>query len=283
MRNKRTSPYHINLGGIEVKVFEVGGSPRIRTRKKSDPLLLQGIHTHFTHEIFFAVNGRLKLVTEDYTRTFERSVLIIPPRLKHSSFPDAEGNFCLLFSIEDTPAGNALKEKLQDGITDLPITEDIVFFIRKLAEKCAIPTAAAERDCIHLAALIFNEVFAALSPEKQTAPGYEKSSREHISAIDAFINANLRKKFTLSDVAKSVFLSTKQIARIIEREYGMTFSEMVAEKRLAAAELLLKNTDLKIAEIAARTFPGTESYFYTLFKKKYGMSPLRYRKETKLF
>ncbi len=44
------------------------------------------------------------------------------------------------------------------------------------------------------------------------------------------------------------------------------------------AELLLKNTELKISEISLQSCLGSENYFYQVFKKKYGMSPLKYRK-----
>ncbi len=78
--------------------------------------------------------------------------------------------------------------------------------------------------------------------------------------------------------AEQVALSTKQITRIIRKSYGTSFSALVADKRLAAAKMLLKNTTLSVGEIAERTFPGSESYFYTLFKKKIGCSPVAYRK-----
>jgi len=82
-------------------------------------------------------------------------------------------------------------------------------------------------------------------------------------------------------VANNIFLSEKQISRIIEKEYKCTFSELLTEKRLAIAEVLLKTTDMKISDIAAQAFYGTETYFYTIFKNKYGMSPLKYRNISK--
>jgi len=36
---------------------------------------------------------------------------------------------------------------------------------------------------------------------------------------------------------------------------------------------------MKIKEIAARVNIGIENYFYTMFKKRYGISPLEYRKK----
>ncbi|MBQ3084793.1 MAG: helix-turn-helix transcriptional regulator [Clostridia bacterium] len=83
-------------------------------------------------------------------------------------------------------------------------------------------------------------------------------------------------------MASTVPSSAKAIARIIRKQYGITFSELVADKRLASAKMLLKNSDLAVREIAERTFPGSESYFYTIFKKKCGMSPLAYRERWRL-
>ena len=108
-----------------------------------------------------------------------------------------------------------------------------------------------------------------------------KSKANNIGNIEVFINRNINKKITLKDVSKSIFLSEKQISRIIEKEYGCTFSELLTEKRLAIAEVLLKTTDMNISDIDAQTFYGTESYFYTVFKNKYGVSPLKYRNISK--
>ena len=65
------------------------------------------------------------------------------------------------------------------------------------------------------------------------------------------------------------------------REYGKPLSKLVVEKKLHIARMLLKNTDLKINEVSARINIGTENYFYTMFKKYYGLSPMEYRKKSK--
>ena len=46
----------------------------------------------------------------------------------------------------------------------------------------------------------------------------------------------------------------------------------------STASTLIKNTAIPISEIAKQTNLGSENYFYTLFKKRYGISPLQYRK-----
>ncbi len=289
-KNKSISPFHIEVNGISIKVFKVGASPRIPSRSNdpNDPEVMRGVHTHFTYEVFFITSDRLKLVTEEYSKFYERSILIISPKIKHYSVPGNDECYCLLFSFEASNRSaektvSAIKERLADGVCELPLSDELAFYIKTLSAKSVMATEEAERDASLLTELIFNGIMRKLAPRDRNEAHKSMGNYEHIGAIEAFINQNIHEKITLSDVAKSVYLSTKQIARIIEREYGCGFTELITEKRLASAEMLIKNTDMKISEIAERTFYGTEAYFYTMFKKRYGMSPLQYRKEAKLF
>ena len=43
--------------------------------------------------------------------------------------------------------------------------------------------------------------------------------------------------------------------------------------------ITVRISDMKIKEVAARVNLGIENYFYTMFKKRYGISPLEYRKK----
>ena len=289
-KNREKDLFHVSVDGIGIKVFRVGASPRIPTKEAvmKDPEIMRGIHTHFTYEVFFVTSGTLTLITEDYSKDYESSVFIISPKIKHYSVPSDNGSYCLLFSFDSADKAcekriAAIKEKLSEGVYEMPMTEEIAFYIKTLAEKSAMRTAEAERSASLLAELIFNSIIYAILPRGSLSSAKGNVHYEHIEAIETYINNHLHKKITLSDIAKCVYLSTKQISRIIEREYGCGFSELIADKRLASAEILVKNTDLSISKIAERTFYGTEAYFYTAFKKKYGMTPLQYRREAKLF
>ena len=55
-------------------------------------------------------------------------------------------------------------------------------------------------------------------------------------------------------------------------------SQLLLDKRLAQAQMLLHSTDLPVGEIAQRVCMGSENYFYAVFKKRFGTSPLQYRK-----
>ena len=268
----------IQAGGCRLNVFRVGNSPRLNTVQEGADHLraMKWTHTHFTYEVFFVTSGSLTLVTEYYTRAYRSTVLIIPPKLKHFSVPTAGESYCLLFSFDEgSQAASMLEKQLSDGILAFPMAEDVAFYIRQFTEKTMENTDEAEADAEHLACLIFARILAAIRQEKTDLSRKKQQASKHISAIEAFINQNIHRKLALSDVSAAVYLSTKQIARIIEREYGCSFSELITDKRLAQAVLLLKNTDMKIADIAAQTFCGAPTYFYAVFKSKYGMSQLK--------
>lgn len=266
MKQKKNTPHILDIGGIKIKVYQIGGTPVIKNAEpESAPMR---IHTHFTYEIFFITEGTLMMTVGEDSYKLGKGICIIPPYLKHCSSHKNDNSFCLLFSLEASHDG--IRKQLDRGMTLLPISEEICFYIRTLASK------ATQRDTELLTELIFNGVFSLLAPE-HNRPALP-APREHISAIESFINTNYKRKLTLQDVADHVYLSTKQVSRILEKEYGMGFSELVTNKRMASAEAMLINTDLKISQIAAELFCDTPTYFYTLFRKKHGTSPLNYRK-----
>lgn len=54
--------------------------------------------------------------------------------------------------------------------------------------------------------------------------------------------------------------------------------EYLNEVRLERAKELLDNSELKLKEIIDEVGFGSYPYFFSLFKKKYGMTPKEYQK-----
>ena len=277
--NQNRSAVSVEVQGIRLNVIRVGENPRLKNAVKGPAKRIRYVHSHFTYEVFFITEGSLTLVTDGASSTYEGKVVIIPPRTGHYTLPRGEGCFCLLFSLEkskNTARLSYLKELLDRGACAFSITEDISYYIRAIARKSEENTLASERAVVLLTELLFGELMRALLPEDELLESV-KSSSKHIAAIEAFVNSNYRHRVTLSDVASHVYLSTRQVSRILQREYGSTLSELLTEKRLAQAKMLLKNTDQSVGEIALEVGIGSENYFFALFKKRYGITPLKYR------
>lgn len=81
---------------------------------------------------------------------------------------------------------------------------------------------------------------------------------------------------TLKVIANRFGYHPNYVSALLHRETGHTFSEILLEKRMERAALLLKNTAFPIEEIASLLGYGNASNFYKAFKSYYGTTPREY-------
>jgi len=82
---------------------------------------------------------------------------------------------------------------------------------------------------------------------------------------------------SLSDLAWHTHVHEKHLSRLFKKELGKSFSSIQFEKRIAAAKIYLKRSDLRVFEIAQIVGYSSSAYFSDKFKKRVGFSPLEYR------
>ena len=83
---------------------------------------------------------------------------------------------------------------------------------------------------------------------------------------------------TLKDIAAHFNYHPNYISSLLHRETGRKFTEILLEKRMERAILLMKNTTLSIEEISAMLGYSNHSNFYKAFKEYYGVTPRDYFK-----
>lgn len=81
---------------------------------------------------------------------------------------------------------------------------------------------------------------------------------------------------TLKNIATHFGYHPNYISTLLHRETGRTFSNILLEKRMERAILLLQNTTLSIEEIATMLGYSNHSNFYKAFKSYYGSTPREY-------
>lgn len=83
---------------------------------------------------------------------------------------------------------------------------------------------------------------------------------------------------TINMVAKQFALTTRQIGRIIQKEFGVSPIELILSRRILLAKQLLTETKLPITEIAYASGFLSLRRFNDAFLKRYRMPPSRLRK-----
>ena len=83
---------------------------------------------------------------------------------------------------------------------------------------------------------------------------------------------------TLKDIAAHFSYHPNYISALLHRETGRKFTEILLEKRMERAVLLMKNTSLSLEEISVLLGYSNHSNFYKAFKEYYKMTPREYLK-----
>ena len=84
-------------------------------------------------------------------------------------------------------------------------------------------------------------------------------------------------KATLQETAERNRTDVCTLSRIIKRQTGDTFKNLLEKKRMNQACFMLANTDLTIDDIALNIGYENISFFYRLFRRMYSMTPREYR------
>lgn len=66
---------------------------------------------------------------------------------------------------------------------------------------------------------------------------------------------------------------------IFKQNFDQTFSEYLLAYRLERGKKLLVSTGISVGEIAFQVGFNSNSYFFTAFKKREGLSPKHYREQ----
>jgi two-component system response regulator YesN len=96
--------------------------------------------------------------------------------------------------------------------------------------------------------------------------------------VCAYVHRNYTDpNLSLQNAADETALSASYLGRIFKQSTGQSFGEYLTECRLEAAKDLLKDSGKTVAAIAEAVGLENPSYFSTLFKKAYNMSPKVFR------
>ncbi len=96
--------------------------------------------------------------------------------------------------------------------------------------------------------------------------------------ISEYINKNFLKDINISDICREIHISKSTLYREFEESFNCTIYKYIRLRRLEFACNLLKNTDIPVSEIAISSGFKNAYIFCNNFKKEYGCTPLKYRK-----
>lgn len=120
-----------------------------------------------------------------------------------------------------------------------------------------------------------SEVMSAL---KHLKPSKDNGSADALlNKIDGYIEQNI-KNARLEDLARRLGYSSVYTGNLVKKLTGESFSRLLQDKRCSMAADMLVGCDMSVEEIIESVGYENESFFRKIFKEKYGVNPLEYRK-----
>jgi AraC-like DNA-binding protein/mannose-6-phosphate isomerase-like protein (cupin superfamily) len=233
----------------------VGGRPIIL--KKGELLLL---NQHIEHEIKacakedIVINFIIRPAFFDFIFSYLSSGTIVSDFLLSSLYNNTQNGQYLYFKVSEV-----------EGIQDL---------IRKMIHEIMFPTTFSESAIKLYMGLFMIE----LIKNSDRVERKEEASITHYLVVESlkYIEEHY-KEASLYELAEQLNQSHYGLSKTIKKATSRTFKDLLQERRLGKAKEMLEGTDLPIASIVEQVGYDNISYFYRIFKEKFGQTPKEFR------
>ena len=125
---------------------------------------------------------------------------------------------------------------------------------------------------------LFVDLFGA-EFEPPPAEGAEMDGRGRLRRLLDQMAASEFVELSLADLAPKMRCSPRHLSRLFRAEVGALFREKQTELRLVKAREMLANSNAKVVEVALTSGYPSNSLFSLLFKKRFGVSPGKWRQQ----
>lgn len=274
---------HINIEDAHFTLLTDHGIDKLGTNKKAN---LHPLHFHSYYEIFYVRDGSLELKTEHSTTELQKdNLIILPPQLTHNTVLKSEtsSRYCISFFVQKNNLNS--EHSLYDTIVDI-LSEKYFYIENAIAVYESIKKVCENiRYANHfkISCYFYEFVLELLSISGHLNPTspeelFSDSSISRTYKIQQIISSHYMKDISLDFIAKKLYLSTRQVNRIVQSFYGCTYREIIARTRIRTAAELLRTSSMTVSDIAAQVGYKSLRGFYSAFKKQYGSLPTEYRK-----
>ena len=249
-------------------------------------------HMHTYYEVFYIASGVITVKFDTGIEEFVKGdMFIVPPRVRHMVLMAEQGSIRYGVSIDFQKNSSKGSTAMYDMMEKLMMKDTFVAVrnvprMEEIFKK--IVFAEIKNDEMYLG-LHIHELLTELLRKGNEDSGYSAlenklsdSNMMRLYKLQSMIFTFPTRAYSLRDIAEELFLSTRQVSRIIQQYYGCTYRELIATIRIEKAAGLLEGTDMNILEVASKSGYNSIKGFYTNFKERFGCLPSEYRRKKRL-
>ena len=255
---------------------------------REEGFVMPSPHCHTFFELFYVESGACSFfIGNNVYDLHEGDFMLIPPQVFHyTRYPYGACRRCNVF-FRAGDVGERVKEALPQGekfFGQIRIFQVPEAYRGQIAELIA-GMAREEKICDSLSGPILEtllqQLFLLCCREctflEDMPEDIHTTDREIVLAAQ-FRGQHYMDDISAADIAKAAGYSPNYLSRRFREAAGIGVHEYLMFIRLQRAALELVSTDDSVTEIALRCGFSDGNYFKDAFKKKYGVTPSKYRK-----
>ena len=144
-------------------------------------------------------------------------------------------------------------------------------------------SGAGEFACEQMIQLYLEQLLIRLiRSNKRVLPVKNAENNGLLLQICTFLENNLRRHMSFSDIQKEFGVSASVLKRLFHDNMGCGIMEHFSRLKIDAAKQLIREDELNFTQISEHLGFGTQQYFTTVFKRISGMTPSEYKNSVKL-
>lgn len=275
----RDMPLYIRMGALEIKVAAF-------TRVYPHPDWHTTLHSHADFEIHIIPSGKGKIEIEGNAFTVRGGDFYVTgPYVKHRQITDPQdpmAEYCLECEIRALP-GHPLPaqeaEEVKNALAGVypapfPGTEAVSLAEEIMQEDEARQAGYILRVQNKIAALVLHLARVITGGQESPSLPFSRQAADdaRIARITGYVKANYALDIRLEDVSKALFLSARQVNRLMAKYFSQSFHAYLAAYRLTRARALLESGNLSIEGVAYAAGYRSHYYMYQAFKRA-GLPP----------
>ena len=258
----------------------------------------QLIHKHFNMEFqyLFAGSETIESNTDQSAMVICAGVCaVIPKGVYHGVQADSVDRLCFGLTIEyndncENPNASdyrrlyAVYHQLQkiEIVSDRELTQMMEQY-RELSERNDLFLSSQKGLLLLCIALRLMDLMQALLPEEARIRGDKTDivSINRKQLIEEYICDRFASPEGIVGLSKLLYLSERQTRRLVQKEFGADYKQLIIQERMKVADILLRKTPQTLEQIAQQVGYQSYSGFYLAYLRFYGISPEVVRKQLK--
>lgn len=104
-------------------------------------------------------------------------------------------------------------------------------------------------------------------------------AKDVMEEVKSYLDLHYGESITLQSISEKFYIHPNYFSRRFKEKYGQSFVDYLTALRMKTALDWLRETDVKIQDIANKVGFEDASYFSNVFRKFYGVTPKQYREQ----